>query len=201
MIISDEAFEYLKWQAGDIYDLHTDRAKWQAAYEAKLEAQFENIAPWLPQNCRLHVLDIGSGLGGIDAVLNSLVPGGIYPYLMDGFEGDPQPVFSDTPHNDMNVAKRFLRENGVPVCKTISVRDPQPIGFNLVISFAAWCFHIQPLAYFDYVALCCMPGSVVILDVRRNRPEWDLQLASRFVEVAVIHEAPKFQRKVFALAA
>ncbi len=200
MIVSDEAFEYLKWQAGDIYDLHADRAKWQAAYEAKLQAQYENIAPWLPKQCA-GILDIGSGLGGIDILLRRHYGFGCDIQLLDGFSSPAKPTRSDCMHSDIKVAWKFHWDNDVRSFGAFKF-DNCPGRFGLVVSFAAWCFHFAPNDYLDdYLANQCAPSATFILDVRRSRPEWDAQLAKRLIEVAVIHEAPKFQRKVFALAA
>lgn len=200
MIISDEAFEYLKWQAGDINDLHADRAKWEAAYAAKIEAQYAEIAPWLPKPCWT-VLDIGSGLGGIHIPLKSNHGWNYLAVLLDGDNGRSCPGKSDEPHNSADVARRFLAANGVGRVSCMTPDCLRPVSPDLVLSLAAWCFHFAPITYLDFVTERCKPDSIIILDVRRGKPDWDADLESAFEEVAVIHEARKFQRKVFRLAA
>lgn len=198
MIVSDEAFEYLKWQAGDLYDLHTDRAKWESSYEAKLRAQYENIKPWLPSvdGKPVDVLDVGSGLSGISILLNEHYSGAVVPVLIDGADDKPKMSRHAETHSHSGIARRFLEANGL----TLVGFGLLPIKFDLVISLSAWCFHFGPAVYLDFVTKCCTPDTVIILDVRRGKTDWNIDLAGPFREIAVIHEAPKFQRKVFRLA-
>lgn len=197
MKVSDEAFEYLKWQAGDISDLQADRQLWENAYRQKLQDQYQNIAPNIPDPC-FTVLDIGSGLGGIDALIDQSL-GGVNIVLLDGGDCPPGMKKHDQPHNSMAVAKRFLEANGCINVQTMTPEKNDYVLADLVISLAAWCFHFPPSEYLDYVETCCDERSVIILDVRR-RTDWMLDLRQRFVEVGTLLEAPKFQRKMFRLA-
>ncbi len=200
MIISDEAFEYLKWQAGDIYDLHTNLGAWQSAYETKLETQLACIKEVLPQRCR-RILDIGSGLGGIDALLTWELDS-LEIVLLDGDNGISKTDRNGIPHNSMEVARRFIEDNGRHVrLRTMTPETLEPVKVDLVVSFSAWCFHIPPATYLDFVAKCCKKSTVIILDVRKVRADWLAQLCERFEDLGEICAVGKASRRRFRLAA
>ena len=69
MIVEDSHFAYLKLQKGALHGLADDRAAWLAAYQQSLVEDLASMAPYLPETCR-NVLDVGSGLGGIDVLLS-----------------------------------------------------------------------------------------------------------------------------------
>lgn len=197
MIISDAAFVYLIHQAGDLNALSGQRQIWEAAYRDKLKHQFESIQPFLPARCR-SVIDVGSGLGGIDVYLSHYFGVGCQIHLLDGDNGRMQASSHDVPHNSMGVALAFQKANGVDGVSALPLASIVSVSADLVISFAAWCFHIPPDEHLAFVASCCHPGTVIILDVRRGKPEWEEQLERRFDFVAVIAEERKFRRMVFA---
>ncbi len=202
MIISDEAFEYLKWQAGDIYDLHTDRAAWAEAYERKLLDQLDSIAPSLRsvRPCK-RILDVGSGLGGINAWISRFYDLQPEVMLLDGDNGIAKTERNGIPHNSMTVARKFLADNGVMKVRTMTPEILKPSNVDLVISFAAWCFHIPPVTYLDFVAKCCKKSTVIILDVRKVRADWLAQLRERFEDLGEICAVGKASRRRFRLAA
>lgn len=197
MVVSDAAFAYLIHQAGDLNALSGQRQIWEAAYRDKLKHQFESIQPFLPVRCP-SIIDVGSGLGGIDVYLSHYFGAGCRIHLMDGDNRAPQSTSHDMPHNSIEVALEFQRANGVESATGLSLLAADPAPADLVISFAAWCFHIPASEHLSFIAACCHPGTVIILDVRRGKPEWEEQLERRFDFVAVISEERKFRRMVFA---
>jgi hypothetical protein len=202
MIVSDEAFTYLAVQRGRINDLRHDRAAWQGAYEASLAEDMADLEPWLPERCTA-ILDIGSGLGGIDVHLarHYIAP---ELWLLDGDAGLPPVIEAAVPFNDMSAARRFLGAHGIDLTGWITPaghtggRKPAAHSIDLVVSLQAWCFHLQPAAYINLVELLCRPGATLILDVRNGRPEWNRLLDERLEFIGVAREASKFTRRVYA---
>jgi hypothetical protein len=122
MIVSDEAFAYLAVQRGRINDLRHDRAAWQGAYEASLAEDMADLEPWLPERCTA-ILDIGSGLGGIDVHLarHYIAP---ELWLLDGDAGLPPVIEAAVPFNDMSAARRFLGAHGIDLTGWITPHGP-----------------------------------------------------------------------------
>jgi len=69
MIIDKKHFAYLVNQHGRVAHERNDFARWKQAYESSLLAQYLSVQSFLPSQCG-SVLDIGSGLGGIDIHLS-----------------------------------------------------------------------------------------------------------------------------------
>lgn len=199
MIVSDEAFAYLVVQKGSLWDVRGDRKVWEAAHADSLSQQFASIAPWLPAHCDAF-LDVGSGLGGIDVLISRALPGAAL-WLLDGEATPPRVEFHRQPFNDMLVAHGFLADNGAKLAGFYTAEAPAAPDdgrrFDLVVSFGAWCFHLAPETYLDFVRAHLVPGATLILEVRRDKPAWRAALASAFEEAAVICEAPKFNRIVY----
>jgi hypothetical protein len=69
--------------------------------------------------------------------------------------------------------------------------------FDLVISFSSWCFHYPPEYYIEYVHAHTEPGALLIIDVRRERPDWKLEMSKRFKQWKVIENSKKYDRIVY----
>lgn len=200
VIVTDEAFPYLVAQRGALDGLKGDRAAWEAAYRRDLSETFEGIRPHLPGAC-FTVLDVGGGMGGID-VLVSRQYGAVDVEIIDGRDGNPAVERHATPFSHAAVARRFLAANGVHRLRAISPEETRmacPVGssVDLVLSFAAWCFHIEPAVYLSYVRERCRAGTVVILDLRKDRKDWAAELAAVFTPIALISAAHKYLRMVY----
>lgn len=203
--ISDAAFAYLKEQSGAISDLANDRAAWDAAYAKHVTAIYHSMIPYLPARAR-NILDIGSGLGGIDALLHAHYEGEPKIALVDGMIDAPVMNKHAETFSSMAAASKFLTANGVPL-DHFSYYDPAHIRgeghpamghpFDLIISCASYCFHYNPETYLEFVARCCHPETVLIFDVRREYRTWHYVLEERFARVAIAYEGKKFQRMVF----
>lgn len=192
MIIDDCHFAYLRLQRGALDELSHDRAAWHEAYEKSLADDFLTMAPYLPATCR-SVLDVGSGLGGIDIVLDRFY-GGLSVRLIDGEDDAPKMVKHGQTFNRMDVARDFHVRNGS--LDAAALMD-EPRQFDLILSLQSWCFHFAPDAYLALVAKRAKPEAALIIDVRADKPEWRRQLcgAFEFVDYALIK--PKFERLIF----
>ncbi|WP_409188439.1 hypothetical protein [Bradyrhizobium sp. RDM4] len=202
MIVEDSHFEYLKLQRGALHDLSGDRAAWCAAYEASLEQDLASMRPFLPEHCRV-LLDVGSGLGGIDVLLNRHYGGGVHVRLLDGLADAPLVRQHRETYNHMAVAADFQHKNGVEYLGCYSVNHglappaADGLAYDLVVSLASWCFHYPPSDYLSFVAARCHAATVLILDVRADKPLWRGELADTFREVGCALSRRKFNRLVF----
>lgn len=200
--VSDAAFEYLKLQKGSLDRFASNRALWLKAYRDDLDATYKECAPFLPPAC-WGILDIGSGLGGIDILLarHYVRAGHRQPWvnLLDGEDDPPVVKLHRETFNSMRVAHDFQRENGIrgdqfAYYTPSSPSLPKP--YDLVVSFGSWCFHYAPAVY---LPLLLRGGglhrdTVVIVDVRKDKVEYWQQLHEHFAVVGVIREARKYDR-------
>lgn len=197
--VSDEAFPYLKAQKGKLDALAHDRSRWLAAYRAELERSLGEMQRFLPAVC-WGLLDIGSGLGGIDVLLYRHYDNGPYVSLLDGVDDPPEMKLHRETFSNERVARAFLRANGVrPDRVNYYGPDAQDFGapYDLVLSLGSWCFHYEPNVYLPRL----MAGgglhmdSRVIVDLRKDKPEWREQLkAANLQLVGVIRDEMKYTR-------
>jgi SAM-dependent methyltransferase len=197
MIVEDSHFEYLRLQKGSLDKASHDRAAWHLAYEQALTKDYAGIHPFLPPSCS-SILDVGGGLGGVDALLVKKYGGDCEVCILDGESDPPKMNLHRETFNDMAVARDFLGKNGV---SNFSYYAPPRLGeprpFDLIVSLGSWCFHYEPKTYLGFVRACCRPGTVIILDVRKQKEEWIRQLKSTWQWVGVVHIALKRDRMVF----
>lgn len=204
--VDDDHFEYLKLQKGRLWDISRDREMWLEQYENDLHGTFDGIKPFLPQTC-WGLLDIGSGLGGIDVLIARHYAQGDpkkspFVHLLDGVNDQPVVRYHRHTYNDMRVAKNFQVANGLPPERFgyfTTATEVLPRPYDLVVSFGSWCFHYEPLQYLHLLTKGAglHGGSVVIVDVRADKPEWVRQLDSVFTREAVIATRPKWSRCVY----
>lgn len=209
--VEDEHFEFLRLQKGRLDEISDDRAAWHEAYEADLAQTFDGIRPFLPATC-WGLLDIGSGLGGIDILIARHYAaahrgpdpkkGWPYVHLLDGVEDRPEVILHRQTYNDMRVAKDFQVKNGLPPERFgfFGTREQfYPRPYDLVVSFGSWCFHYAPDAYLKTLRLGLHADTVLILDVRATKPEWIAELDETFQRIAVIATRPKWHRVVYGV--
>jgi len=197
--VSNQAFTYLKLQKGNLDHLSHDRRLWESAYRTGLLSTYVQIRPHLPPVAE-SVLDIGSGLGGIDILINRHYDGRCMPILMDGVDDLPVVKLHRETFSNFRIAELFHADNGVGRVLSVDV-SCQPmvdlaVPVPLVISFGSWCFHYPPALYLDYVRRNIAGGGTLIVDVRKEKPAWRTELAEHFELSAVIHEAAKMDRIV-----
>lgn len=199
MIIQKKHFDYLVRQHGRVAHERDDFERWKEAYEASLQAIYQEIAPVLPRNCG-NILDIGSGLGGIDIHLSNHYNNVAHVCLLDGDNGSPEVVSSFEPHNSMGVAFDFLHKNGVT---NVSSLGPGELHkwkgdpFDLVVSFAAYGFHIHPGNYLTDLLKVIDSKTVVIIEIRRTKEDWLLLFLEALGTPKVLSKAEKYVRLAF----
>jgi hypothetical protein len=191
--ISKEAFEYLAVQVGELDQLKGVRHVWEGAYERNLLARMDNILTYLPSQVST-ILDVGSGLGGIDVLLYRWFDRQSHITLLDGTEFSPTVTHHNIPFNSRKVALNFLSDNGVQekYAHFMEHDNLKPQPFDLIVSFRAWCFHIKPSTYLEFVRQCCHANTKLIIDLRKT-PYWGEELARHFDGV-VIEDTEKYQR-------
>src|SRR5690606_1535319 len=195
MIIEKEHFKYLSIQRGEVSDHRGDFQKWKAAYEASLQEIYESILPVLPAFQCPNVLDIGSGLGGIDVLLHRHYRGGSFT-LLDGMADPPEVKWHNRTFSNSNIAFDFLRKNGM---REVSFISPYNFRMNdwarshkwdLVVSFAAYAFHIHPSDYLIQLTQSCSKDTVLIFEVRRSKRAWLELLIRHFGTPKVLAQRP-----------
>lgn len=175
------------------------RRRLERLYARDLAREVATLAPYLPTGCR-RVLDIGCGVGGIDALLYARC-GAPELYLLDrDGVGDVHYGFRDCAawYNSLDRTRELLLLNGVAPehIHTFDVgREPLPRGarFELVLSLLSWGFHYPVETYLDYVCEHLTDAGAVIIDVRRGTAGRET-LASRFASLEIIDETAKYQR-------
>jgi len=194
LTIPDSAWHYLFVQRGSLDKLKNNKFRWQQEYESGLHRALVSMSPFIASLVRCErVLDIGSGLGGIDVLIHQLTKAKIY--LLDGVADKPQMHLHAETFNDMRVAQEFLKANGVELSgyyapdlvPTFIHTGPNQVGpidvdrelaeqFDLVISMGAWCFHLPPSMYLDFVLRKLRRGGLMIVNMRADKKEWFKEL-------------------------
>jgi len=209
--VEDEHFEYLRLQKGALDEESDDREVWHELYEISLAEQFDSIKPFLPAKC-WGLLDIGSGLGGIDVLIGRHYAaqhrgprsGWPFVHLLDGVDDKPEMILHRQTYNSMRVAKDFQVKNGMPSDRFCYYGTREQLyvkPFDLVMSFGSWCFHYEPAVYLSKLISGggLHEDSVVIVDVRATKPEWIEQLDQALRREAVITTKPKWHRIVYGI--
>lgn len=211
--IDDAHFEYLRVQKGNLDNLTGDRIAWHKAYEEGLHAQLATFRDYLPEKCD-RLLDVGSGLGGIDILVRRLYQErGQDPHvhLLDGNGERPVVDLHRVPFCSMRVAEDFQVRNGLKPDRFgywpaenfgkpfgSSSGAPDTGQYDLILSSGAWCFHFPPSEYLNVFRNGWIHDeTIAILDVRNNKPEWRRQLENVFDEVWVAKVTAKWTRIVY----
>ena len=192
--ITHEAYPYLVAQRGALDDMRGDPDTWTSKYCDVLQSEFKSIQSFLPKTCQ-RILDVGSGMGGIDALLNAYYGGDCEVCLLDGVDDPPAVELHRRPFNNMRIAKRYLELNGVNKFTFIDANDAHrraPARLDLIVSFKSWCCHYEPQLYMDLVLEACHSTTILILDVRRDKAEWLKALESNFKATDLVFAGIKF---------
>jgi hypothetical protein len=216
-VITEAALPYLLVQQGRIADL--GGAEWVKAYGDGLRANLDAIRPFLPEKIE-GVLDIGGGMGGIDALINFEHGGCIDVVIVDG-DRDPPAVpkgkGAGKTYSNCAAAFEFLCANGVVHPKfLIAPKDPdtkfekaflstiEPV--DLVLGVQSWGFHFPPSLHMPLAYAFSKVGTIWILDVRvqETGSPWATQLYSEerlepIGQVAGLTD--KYQRLAFKVVA
>ena len=146
-------------------------------YTEEMLSEYAELRPHLPSQAKA-ILDIGCGIGGMDAVLYSHYrqsSPSVQVHLLDK-EGTSEVYygFRDDAafYNSLDLARAFLVANGVPddQVKTFDVsRTGFPAGhrYDLVVSLLSWGHHYPVSTYLNEVHYALTDDGVLIMDVRR----------------------------------
>jgi hypothetical protein len=194
LIIPPSAKPYIELQRTD-YEGDIEKA-----YSLDMHTLFLNIKPFLPEKPRTF-LDIGAGIGGIDAKLSRVYQESTF-YLLDrdyigkgskvGWH-DSDKTFA--PYNSFDETRKFMTANGVAHSQYELVDRVPAVDFDVVMSFLSWGFHYPVETYLTAVLACMHGHSVLIMDIRKGTNGIDV-LSERMNAVEVIGEGKKIYRVI-----
>ncbi|MBU6231443.1 MAG: class I SAM-dependent methyltransferase [Patescibacteria group bacterium] len=164
-----------------------------------IEQEYNEIQPYLPPTAK-KILDIGCGVGGIDALLAQRYPDAEI-FLFDETTTDKKIHYGfekkGSFYNSLDVAKDLVEKNGGHHVTSWPVSRGFPKEkFDLVVSIMSWGAHYPVDTYLDDVYEGLNPGGIVITDLRNGTDGLDL-FKSRFRSVMIISENRK-SRKIAA---
>ncbi len=117
------------------------------------------------------ILDIGSGLAYMNALIAQIVPL-THIHLVDGDGSIPQRAgFKDDTlaWNDVELGGELVRLNtGVPVTCHQAVPVAIDVRADLITSYRSWGHHYPIPVYLETVDRCLVPGGYVITDIRNG---------------------------------
>lgn len=211
MIIEKKHHDYLFLQRGDISHI-TDMAQWKSAYALALantvhtldgaigtvRERHEGASGQVPKiQTPITVLDIGGGLGGIHTLISKALASDYHLSILDGINDPPVHKNSWQTFNNAEIGKDFLIRNGL---KHVEYVEEVPLAhkFDLIVSFAAYGFHIHPGNYLGDLKKAVDKYTVLVFDVRRSKKEWLRDLVDVFgPPTKVLHTAEKYVRLAF----
>jgi len=197
-VIEDKHFEYLSIQRGAVSDFRHTRLLWEDKYKDSLFDIYYSLVPGLPKNA-MSILDVGSGLGGIDVLLHKHYPMSSI-CLLDGTNDLAEVISHNKPFSNRQVAHDFMVKNGVDTAWFIdpalvpSVVSPH---FDLVVSFASYCFHYPPETYLEFIKANITDDAVLIFDVRKSQNHWFEALDKAFEVQGTLGGADKYERMIY----
>lgn len=167
--------------------------------------EFNTFKEWLPDSIE-SILDIGSGLGGVDILLQRYTGA----RTINIIEGDGS-ANKKTGYNtyteawcDRSLSRSFIQANVAGNC-VVNAYPPDSsltIEADLVVSLKSWCHHYPVSVYAELVRRSLRGRRArVIVDIRwiQGRPNKGLQEMKEngFKWLATVHETPKCRRMVF----
>ena len=171
-------------------------------YQADMEAEFDSIIDHLP-TCLNNVLDIGCGIGGIDALIAAHYKYNINVFLIDKSVVDKDLHYGydakGSCYNSLTYSKKFLTDNGVPNDRIFlqEANEKNTIvfdaRFDLIISLISWGFHYPVQTYLDFVYKQLATDGLLIIDVRKGTSGID-ELKAIFERTSIIKDYPKYVR-------
>lgn len=191
--------EYLILQRGFLDHLKQDRSAWLEAYQLSLRADFNELVPHLPDRCNA-LVDVGSGLGGIDILLarHYRETQGHEPlvFLLDGEHDAPQMRAHNVTFSNLEAARDLFAFNRVQLPLSGNTLQKSCRQCDLILSLQAWCFHLEPAKYDWVVQNNACEHTCIAVDVRKSRPDWKHYVLSNFGGVMKARDALKYQRLV-----
>lgn len=190
MIIPEECIPLLKEQRTSLQ--HVDE------YTYELSNTFDSFRKSLPAKVK-SILDIGSGMSGIDVFLSKHYnhsvditladKHGVSEKILSGFSINGN---SFSYYNDFELALKLLETNGVPrsniIVHNLLEQEFPKNSYDIVISLLSWGFHYPIHDYFPSVN----KGGVIIADCRKGTD--GIKKLRIFGECKVVYEAQKYHR-------
>jgi len=171
-------------------------------YQSDMEAEFKSIAGYIPFVAH-NILDIGCGIGGIDALLAAHYKFNIDVFLIDKSEIDGDLHYGyyskGSYYNSLTCSKKFLTDNGVPSGRIFlqEANESNSIlfdaKFDLIISLISWGFHYPVQTYIDAVIDKLATDGLLIIDVRKDSKGIQ-ELETKFEQVEISKEFRKHFR-------
>jgi hypothetical protein len=175
----------------------------QQKFTAEMYDIYSTFSHMLPKNID-RVLDIGSGMGGINVPIFRhhgapeiwlLDKDGVSPRIKNGYH---QSATTFSHYNSFRMALDLLERNGISGASVHTVdiaREPFPNDeFDLVYSFISWGFHYPVETYLDAVHSALMSGGLLVLDLRKGTSGISV-LQERFqTDPVIVHSETKFDR-------
>lgn len=166
-------------------------------YYDDMKTTFDFLLPYLPKQA-YSILDIGSGMAGIDVFLGKhyrnakitlLDKNGIEDKVKIGYQ---KSVNEFGAYNSFKYATRLLVQNGITNIEFCNIAEKSfPKGpFDIVISLLSWGFHYPANTYAEDVERSTEDHSIIILDLRKDTPR-------PFPGGTIIFEAEKYVRLLY----
>lgn len=194
LVITEAAYPYLVAQRGALDDMRADPQLWSSRYADVINAEYVRMRDHLPNHCD-RILDVGSGLGGIDILLNRHFGGDATVILLDGVDDPPEVTLHRETFNSMSVAQEFLAINGVTRFAYIDANNAHRRisgAVDLIVSCKSWCFHYAPSKYIDLVKSACHSDTRIFIDLRYGKLQWRDELEKEFSFEKHIYGGLKF---------
>lgn len=194
--ITDAAFAYLVNQRGEFFHLAQDRERWAEAYYCEMQKTILQVG-----HAAQHMLDLGSGLGVIDALM--MTGYGTRCVLVDGEDGKNVVKAHGEAWGNRQAVEQFMFENNInrdmwSYYNPDQLHGQMPFVFDLVISLRSWCFHYPPKIYTQFVREHAVPGCRILVDVRKGMG-WRYELAQVWEELFVLEREEKYERILYAV--
>ena len=163
---------------------------------------FDMIKEHLPNEVE-NILDIGSGISGIDIILGQNYKKIPNIHLLDKTALDTEIYYGFNPktayYNSLELAKKILISNSIPESKIYLHDADNPNNtfekkvYQLVVSFISWGFHYPVDMYLDKVYQSLDINGVLILDIRKNSDGLQ-KIKNKFSQTKILHEYNSHQR-------
>jgi len=166
-------------------------------YEKDIQIDYDSMKAYLPDTCS-RIMDIGSGMAGIDLLLYNHYKGVPELHLLDYSKTDDAVYYGyrqrGSVYNSLELSAQFLKMNGVDKAK-IGTHNAENGFYNkpydIIISLISCGFHYPVSTYLKNI-ITSNP-KIVILDIRKHSNQIP-ELKKHFSSVEIIAEYSKCER-------
>jgi hypothetical protein len=146
-------------------------------YNSDMVSEYQSLKEALPETTE-NILDIGSGIAGLDVQISSHYNNEIQIFLLDKSTIDEDLHYGfekiGSFYNSLLLSKKVLVDNGILESNvflqeaTVDNKITFNKKFDLIISIISWGFHYPVETYLDEVFDNLKLGGTLILDVRKD---------------------------------